>query len=147
MIEKYQCSFISKLLHTANKNNELPIYDQNIRKVLEIKGNPAGTSEMPYARRINYFVSTLVDIGDLYKGLAKDPTFMSLLGMVTCWSRVKISFEKKCDFIFWVMGDFVLKVEKTVKKVSKSVSVKGSAASESAGAFVRTSGNSPGEAD
>lgn len=100
--QTYQCSFISKLLHTAN--DELPIYDRNIHKVLEIERDPTGTPEMPYGERINCGVSTLDKIGDLYKGLAKDPTFMSLLGTVTCWSGVKISFVKQCDFIFWVMG-------------------------------------------
>lgn len=100
--KKYQYSFISKLLHTAN--NELPIYDQNVWKVVEETGNPAGTPQMPYARRINYFVSTLDKIGVLYKGLEGDLTFERLLGTVKCFSGLKISFEKKCDFIFWVMG-------------------------------------------
>ena len=100
--KKYQYSFISKLLHTAN--NELPIYDQNIHKVLEIERDPAGTSKMLYAKRINCGVSTLDEIGDLYKDLFSSPTFARLLGTVKCLSGAKISFVKKCDFIFWVMG-------------------------------------------
>ena len=100
--KKYQYSFISKLLHTAN--NELPIYDQNVWKVVEETGNPAGTPQMPYARRINYFVSTLDVIGNLYKDLAKDSTFIELTEKVKCFSGLDISFAKKCDFIFWVMG-------------------------------------------
>ena len=146
--QTYQYSFISKLLHTAN--NELPIYDQNVWKVVEEKGSPAGTSKMPYAKRINRFVSTLDKIGVLYKGLAKNQTFKNLLGTVTCWSRVKISFVKKCDFIFWVMGDFALKTKKAGKKSGKT-SVKGSAAGKGAGtksgAAANTSGNSTGEAN
>ena len=102
--QTYQYSFISKLLHTANKNNELPIYDQNVWKVVEEKGSPAGTPQMPYARRINYFVSTLDVIGNLYKDLAKDSTFIELTEKVKCFSGLDISFAKKCDFIFWVMG-------------------------------------------
>lgn len=100
--KKYQYSFISKLLHTAN--NELPIYDQNVWKVVEETGSPAGTPQMPYARRINYFVSTLDVIGNLYKDLAQDPTFIELTEKVKCFSGLDISFAKKCDFIFWVMG-------------------------------------------
>lgn len=100
--KKYQYSFISKLLHTAN--NELPIYDQNVWKVVEEKGSPAGTSEMPYAKRINCCVSTLDDIGNLYKDLAQDRTFTELTEKVECFSGLDISFAKKCDFIFWVMG-------------------------------------------
>lgn len=100
--KKYQYSFISKLLHTAN--NELPIYDQNVWKVVEETGSPAGTPQMPYARRINYFVSTLDEIGNLYKDLAQDPTFIELTEKVKCFSGLDISFAKKCDFIFWVMG-------------------------------------------
>lgn len=100
--KKYQYSFISKLLHTAN--NELPIYDQNVWKVVEETGSPAGTPQMPYARRINYFVSTLDVIGNLYKDLAKDSTFIELTEKVKCFSGLDISFAKKCDFIFWVMG-------------------------------------------
>ena len=146
--QTYQYSFISKLLHTAN--NELPIYDQNVWKVVEEKGSPAGTSKMPYAKRINRFVSTLDKIGVLYKGLAKNQTFKNLLGTVTCWSRVKISFVKKCDFIFWVMGDIALKTKKAGKKSGKT-SVKGSAAGKGAGtksgAAANTSGNSTGEAN
>ena len=100
--KKYQYSFISKLLHTAN--NELPIYDQNVWKVVEETGNPAGTPQMPYARRINYFVSTLDKIGVLNKGLEGDLTFIELTEKVKCFSGLDISFAKKCDFIFWVMG-------------------------------------------
>ena len=113
--QTYQCSFISKLLHTAN--NELPIYDKNICKVLEVKGSSTGTSKMPYAKRINCGVSTLDEIGDLYKDLFSSPTFASLLGTVKCLSGAKISFEKKCDFIFWVMGNCARKAKKTVRYV------------------------------
>ena len=100
--QTYQYSFISKLLHKAN--NKLPIYDQNVWKVVEGKGKPAGTPQMPYAKRINRFVSTLDKIGVLYKGLKGDLTFKRLLGTVKCFSGLSISFEKKCDFMFWVMG-------------------------------------------
>ena len=76
--QTYQCSFISKLLHTAN--NELPIYDQNVWEVVKTtEKNPTGTSTMPYGKRINCGVSTLDDIGDLYKGLEGDLTFKRLL--------------------------------------------------------------------
>ena len=146
--QTYQCSFISKLLHTTN--NELPIFDKNVGEVVEGIGNPAGTPKMPYAKRINCGVSTLDDIGDLYKGLDGDPTFESLLGTVKCFSGLKISFEKKCDFIFWVMGDIALKTKKAGKKSGKT-SVKGSATGKSAGVkssvAANTLGNSAGEAD
>lgn len=127
--QNYQYSFISKPLHTAN--NELPIYDRNIHKVLEIKGNPAGTPEMPYGERINCMVFTLDKIGDLYKDLAQDHTFIELTEKVKCFSGLDISFAKKCDFIFWVMGDIALKTKKAEPKGSKT-SVKGSAASKGA---------------
>ena len=146
--QSYQYSFISKLLHTAN--NELPIYDQNVWEVVEGTGKPAGTPKMPYAKRINCGVSTLDDIGDLYKGLYYDYTFNRLLDTVTCLNGHSVSFVKKCDFIFWVMGDFELKTKKVGSKSGKT-SVKGSATGKSAGVksgvAANTLDNSTGEAD
>ena len=86
----------------------MPIYDKNVWKVVKRKGDgdPAGTSKMPYAKRINCGVSTLDEIGNLYKDLAQDPTFIELTEKVKRFSGLDISFAKKCDFIFWVMGGF-----------------------------------------
>lgn len=111
--QTYQCSFISKLLHTAN--NVLSIYDKNVWEVVDGTGSPAGTSKMPYAGRVNCGVSTLDEIGDLYKDLLCNPTFKSLLGTIKCFRGAKISSEKECDFIFWVMGNCARKAKKTVK--------------------------------
>ena len=98
MIEKYQCSFISKLLHTAN--NELPIYDSKVRNVIKC-GQPKGKT---YSDKVSSGIAILNDIEILYRDLAKDPTFITLMGTVTCFSGLSISFEKKCDFMFWIMG-------------------------------------------
>lgn len=98
MIEKYQCSFISKLLHTANK--ELPIYDSKVRNVIKC-GQPKGKT---YSDKVGSGIAILNDIAILYRDLAKDSTFITLMGTVTCFSGLSISFEKKCDFMFWIMG-------------------------------------------
>ena len=97
-MEKYQCSFISKLLHTAN--NEPPIYDSKVRNVIEC-GSPKGKS---YSDKVKSGIAILNDIENLYKDLAKDPKFLGLMGTVTCFDGLAISFEKKCDFMFWIMG-------------------------------------------
>ena len=141
---KFQLSFISKLLHTVD--NTFPIYDKNVREILDIPNN-TGSS---YSDKATNGEKILEQLKKQYAALAKNVYFGKLVDKVSCFSGSIISFEKKCDFIFWVMGDFALKTKKAGKKSGKT-SVKGSAAgkgtSTKSGAAANTSGNSASEAD
>ena len=141
---KFQLSFISKLLHTVD--NTFPIYDKNVREILDISNN-TGSS---YSDKAKNGEEILEQLKKQYAALKKNKNFGKLVKQVNCFSGSTISFEKKCDFIFWVMGDFALKTKKAGKKSGKT-SVKGSAAGKGAGtksgAAANTSGNSTGEAN
>ena len=140
----FQLSFISKLLHTVD--NTFPIYDKNVRGVLDISNN-TGSS---YSDKATNGEKILEQLKKQYAALAKNVDFGELVKQVNCFSGSTISFVKKCDFIFWVMGDIALKTKKAGKKSGKT-SVKGSAAGKGAGtksgAAANTSGNSTGEAN
>lgn len=94
----FQLSFISKLLHTVD--NTFPIYDKNVRKVLGLPCNTGST----YSGKEANGETILEQLKEKYADLQIDRDFNILVNKVTCWSGVKISFVKKCDFIFWVMG-------------------------------------------
>lgn len=145
---KFQLSFISKLLHTVD--NTFPIYDKNVRGILDISNN-TGSS---YSDKATNGEKILEQLKKQYAALKKNEDFGKLVKQVNCFSGSTISFEKKCDFIFWVMGDIALKTKKAGKKSGKTsgkTSVKGSAAGKGAGtksgAAANTSGNSTGEAN
>ena len=141
---KFQLSFISKLLHTVD--NTFPIYDKNVQKALGLPEN-TGSS---YSGKATNGEKILEQLQKQYADLKKDVDFGKLVKRVKCFSGATVSFEKKCDFIFWVFGDFERKTAKAGKKSGKT-SVKGSLAGKGAGVkssvAVNTSGNSAGEAD
>ncbi len=109
---KFQLSFISKLLHTINPNE--PIFDKNIRYVL--------WGVETYNADITWGQIILQKISDRYSDIAKDSSLSALILKVfndvviatndqteiNKYGKNNITFVKKCDFIFWVLGRILL---------------------------------------
>lgn len=91
--DRYQLSFISKLLHTID--DSVPIYDRNIRKVLHLSAIKGST----YSDKVENGKIILGKISSIYDEFSKDSFIIGVISGFT--SLAGIGDVKKCDFLLW----------------------------------------------
>lgn len=106
--EKYQYSFISKMIHTMNP--KFPIYDKYIRIALKLKDPSVEREE----KRLNIFWKIYKEIWDVYMYILENKCLDNVIEKLSIKrdisELVKTSnWIKVFDFLFWGLGKVIEK--------------------------------------
>lgn len=106
--EKYQYSFISKMIHTMNP--KFPIYDKYIRIALKLKDPSLEREE----KRLDIFWKTYKEIWDIYMYILENECLDDIIEKLSIKRDISelvktLNWIKILDFLFWSLGKIIEK--------------------------------------